>query len=46
MQAAKSYLYYNFDNKTATVRILLEHGADVNTMDQEGKLHNCHINYT
>ena len=31
--------YYGIGDETATVRILLEHGADVNTKDGDGELH-------
>ena len=31
--------YYGIGDETASVRILLEHGADVNTKDGDGELH-------
>ncbi len=31
--------YYGIGDETATVRIFLEHGADVNTRDENGESH-------
>ena len=38
-----SLMYAAWDGYTEIVKILLEHGADVNTKDYEGQLHNISL---
>ena len=39
MSAAIDYNHLHHGGNTDTVRILLEHGADINAKDEDGELH-------